>query len=293
MKNSAPKVLRFLVNLFVIHRATYFLGMVFVRLSRKMRHKYRAKIYREEMTLVPNAMGHIKMKVDKNSYMGGSIYWSGFHHVSEILFLNSFLTPDMVFVDVGANQGEFSLFAASRLKKGKVISFEPVKKQHDYLLENKALNQFEQIELYRYGLSDKAGSFPIYTSSDQDLHSGLHEGLSTLYQSGDRNEFEEEIELRVFDKEFENSLNRLDFIKIDVEGAELFALKGMEKQLTKFKPMILIEMNDDTFSAAGYSMREMSSYLSSLGYKAFPLRRGKLLSQTDSFDNWGNYIFKV
>ena len=113
MKLLIPKILRFLINPLINKKITYLPAMVLVRFSRKLRHKYYQS--GEEMCLVNNCMGSIKMRVDKNSYMGGSIYWSGYHHVNEMLYLNSYLEAGMTFIDIGANQGEFSLFAASRI----------------------------------------------------------------------------------------------------------------------------------------------------------------------------------
>jgi FkbM family methyltransferase len=282
------------INTFLIKfKATYLLGMVLVRFSRFLKKRFNKKGV--DMRTVNNFMGTIKMCVDRNSYMGGSIYWTGFHHLNELLFLNSFLKPDMVFIDIGANQGEFSLFAASKLTNGKVVSFEPVAKQLGYFENNIKINSFKNIELNAYGLSNEEGSLPIYTSLDTTLHSGIHEGLSTLYATGNRAAFEQNVALKVFDKEYINRFSRIDFIKIDIEGAELYALKGMQQHLSQFKPTILIEMNDDTFKAAGYSLPEMSDYLKSFGYKPYRIFRGEIfkIEENEVFANWGNYIFKV
>ena len=143
MKLLIPKILRFLINPLIIKKTTYLPAMLLVRFSRRLRHKF--YLSGEEMSLVSNCMGAIKMKVDKNSYMGGSIYWSGFHHINEILYLRSFLEPNMTFIDIGANQGEFSLFAATKLTSGRVISFEPVNKQYNYFVTNIQLNKFKNI----------------------------------------------------------------------------------------------------------------------------------------------------
>lgn len=293
IKKYAPEILRFLINKLIVNNFTYLSGMLLVRLSRMLRRKYFRKGMKEEMLIVNNCMGNIIMKIDKNSYMGGSIYWSGFHHVNEMLFLKSYLKPDMVFIDIGANQGEFSLFAASKLTKGKVISFEPVTKQYQYLVNNIELNSYHNIELNKFGLSNEETILPIFTSKNTELHGGVHEGLSTLYKSNERNDFEENVEIKIFDKEFGEKLTRMDFIKIDIEGAELFALKGMKLHLEKFKPVILIEMSDETFNSAGYSIKDVTDFLHSFEYNSYKIYRGKLIKHDGVFSEWGNYIFKI
>ena len=290
MKKFLPKILRFFVCKFIVYKPFYLPSMVLVRLSRKLRYQYFNS--NEEKSLVNNSMGNIKMEVDKNSYMGGSIYWSGYHHINEILYLNKFLKNDMTFIDIGANQGEFSLFAASKLNNGKVISFEPVSKQYNYFIKNIELNNFKNIEINQYGLSDQISKLPVYTSLNKKIHGGTHEGLSTLYKSEERSEFEENIDLKIFDEEYKEKLSRLDFIKIDIEGAELFALKGMKNTIEKFKPDILIEINNDTFKSAGYTINDILYFLEIFNYKPFKIFRGNLYEHKGDFSNWGNYIFK-
>ena len=109
-----------------------------------------------------------------------------------------------------------------------------------------------------------------------------------------KSEFEQIIKLKVFDNEYKEKLERLDFIKIDVEGAELFALKGMYFHIEKYKPLLLIEINEDTFNAAGYTSKELVDYLSDFGYEPYSIFRGRLkkIEKSNVFSSWGNYIFK-
>lgn len=267
--------------------------MVFVRISRKCREiSYKPDVASKFSTV--NFMRHLKMNVDQNSYMGGSIFWSGFHHLQELLFLRSYLTSDMTFVDIGANQGEFSIYAASKVHNGKVYSFEPVDKQRNYLLNNIELNAFKNIVVFDYGLSDKINNMPIYTSTESKQHYGTHEGLSTLFPSDKRQELEQFVSIKVFDSIFYDSLDRLDFIKIDIEGGEIFALNGMKKSIRKFLPVLLIEINEETFNSAGYKTIDILNFLAPLGYMPYKIYMGSLVQVNESqLSQWGNYIFKI
>ena len=173
--------------------------------------------------------GDIKMRLDRSSYIGGSIYWLGYHHWRELDYLKKNLKPDMVFVDIGANQGEFTLFSAKYLDKGAVLSFEPQKDMFQSLKENIGLNSFDNISCFNYGLGDKERTVDLYTSKDVKPHGGLHEGLFTAYPSGSRDEYIQKISIRRLDDVLsENAVERIDYIKIDVEGGELFVLKGAQ-----------------------------------------------------------------
>ena len=292
MKIFTSNLLRHLIYFFVKRKHTYLLGMVLLRFSRKLRKRYFNPTNKTSMLQVNNCMGNIKMELDTNSYMGGSIFWSGFHHLNECLYLNSFLKNDMVLVDVGANQGEFSLFASSKIKNGKVLSFEPVSSNINLLKKNIELNNFTQIELFEFGLLDIETDLPVYTSEDEILNSGRHEGLSTLYPDDYRSVQEEIIQLKVFDDLFFSNLERLDFIKIDIEGAELPALKGMLKTITKFKPQILIEISSETIKNTNYEFEELLGFFENLNYQAYSLFRGNLVKENDlKLTSWGNFIF--
>ncbi|MEZ4909563.1 MAG: FkbM family methyltransferase [Saprospiraceae bacterium] len=286
-------IIRFFTNYFLISSLPfgYYIGMLFVRLGRWFRIITYNTAKSDFHTL--KIFNHVKMKVDRYSYMGGSIFWTGFHHVNETLFLKKFLKPHMTFIDIGANQGEFSLIAASILKNGRILAFEPVSFQRDLLQKNKDLNDFNNIEIFSFGLSDKAGKLPIYTSTNTEIHHGIHEGLSSLYSSSERSEMQEIVDLKVFDDIFFDNLSRLDFIKIDVEGAELFALKGMTRSIQKYKPIILIEINEGTFKNAGYSTADVMEFFRSLNYKFFSIKRGEFISEPKiELEDWGNYIIQ-
>jgi FkbM family methyltransferase len=272
--------------------STYYPGMLAVRIGRIFRKSTFNEARSADFHIITMFNG-IKINVNRFSYMGGSIFWTGFHHINEALFLRNFLKPDMNFVDIGANQGEFSLIASSVLTSGKVMAFEPVTYQRNLLKINKDLNKFSHLEIHPFGLSNIESNLPIYTSNDTSLHHGIHEGLSTLYSTGNRNELQEVIDLKVFDELFYSKIDRLDFVKIDIEGAELYALQGMKNTLKKFSPLVLIEINEDTFKAAGYTTKDVIAFFDSLAYKFYKIEKGKL-SQFPiiDFNQWGNYIAK-
>lgn len=285
-------IFRFILYPLISFRPTYLVGMVLVRLSRKI--KARTFKPTKELVTISNFMYNIKMRVDKYSYMGGAIYWCGFHHINELLFLRTFLKSDMTFVDVGANQGEFTLYACSKLTKGKVLAFEPTSYQLGLLRTNIELNHFNNVEVNNYGLYQEEAKLEVYTSYDTSIHSGTNEGLSSLYKSETRQEIEEVIDLKVFDTEYYEKLSRVDVVKIDVEGAELFVLKGMINSLKKFKPLLLIEMNKKTFQDAGYTMGDVVHFLEDLNYKPYKLFRGNIYQiSSNELVDFSNIVFKI
>ena len=231
----------------------------------------------------------IQMCVDNSKAMGAAFYWMGFHELNEWRFLNKHLTAEMVFVDVGANQGEYALFAAKRLTKGKVLAFEPVDFFFDLLEDNTARNRFSNIQVFPFGLSDAYQRLPIYAGP---AGAGEHEGLATIFQSQVRNRLVQEIELQIFDDLVPGlGLTRMDFIKIDVEGAELMVLKGARKSIEKYRPWVMLEINAETFQNASYTVDEIRTFFDSLQYACYLIGKGGILKKTPVLPTLGNVIY--
>jgi FkbM family methyltransferase len=196
----------------------------------------------------------------------------------------------MTFVDIGANQGEYSLFAAKRLTNGLVLAFEPVDHFFQQLNENVSLNHFNNIRTFPFGLSNVSSQSPIYMG---DQGAGENEGLASIYQSSIRKRFIQSINLKVLD-DLEPSLGlvRIDFIKIDVEGAELMVLKGSLKTIVKYKPWIMIEISEDTYRSAGYSVNDVRDFFDSIDYSLYSIGRAGQLTKTNEIPSYCDVIFR-
>ena len=106
------------------------------------------------------------MRLYGDSELSHLIYCRHFE-ATERAFLNSFLRPGDVFVDVGANIGLFTLIAAAHvLPTGKVIAFEPTELTYMRLGENIRLNNFSDVDCRKIALSDHAGYLSLIRSTD-------------------------------------------------------------------------------------------------------------------------------
>jgi FkbM family methyltransferase len=184
---------------------------------------------RSQRVVIHNFDSDLHLNVDRGRAMGAAIYWTGFHEFKEFLFLDRYLKPEMTFIDVGANLGEYSLFAAKRLTQGRVLAFEPLPSMQAVLRENIALNKLRNIDVFPFGLSSQAEMLTIHEFED------AHEGLATFYpgQRGSRPSVD--VPLRTLDEVVVSlQLDRVDFIKIDIEGGELKALQGCRSVIEKF-----------------------------------------------------------
>ncbi len=212
----------------------------------------------------------LRMRLDRSAYMSSLIYWRGIHSFSEASLIRAFLPPEGVFLDVGANQGELTLVAARKASRGQVFAFEPVPEWFQLLSENIALNGFGHVTAVPAALAEQEGTVEMFTSSDRQLHAGFHEGLSTFHRTEYRNVPVGQFPTTSMDAFVASKgLQRVDLIKIDVEGAEKAVLAGAQETLRRFRPMLILELNEGTFSSAGYTGAEFVASLRELGYALF------------------------
>ncbi len=228
---------------------------------------------------IDNFDGDLMINLRLNEHMQSQIFWYGFYSRDILLVLRGLLRPGMVVIDAGANIGEITLVAAKMVgESGHVYSFEPQSEVAEELSQNVRLNNFNQVSIQKKGLSDEAGDKEIYRAS-ADFHDGSkHEGLATLYPSEKRGAKAGVINLVTLDDFCEQTdLKQLNLIKIDIEGAELPALKGSIETLRRFMPYIIVEVQQETASQAGYNATDILTLLHPMGYRFDVIgRKGRL-----------------
>src|SRR6267154_3857129 len=116
--------------------------------------------------IISNFDKDIALKIDRSRSMGASLYWTGLHELREFMFLHRYLEKEMAALDVGANLGEYTVFMAKRLREGRVLSFEPMALIRTQLQENVRLNDFKQVAIFDFGLSDKKEQLNLHEVDD-------------------------------------------------------------------------------------------------------------------------------
>jgi FkbM family methyltransferase len=214
-----------------------------------------------------------------DDYVGSHVFWRGAHSVDELAFLSSFLARDMVVLDVGAHQGEISIFCAKRVPEGRVIAVEPMSAHFARLTRNVEANDLDNVDLRRVALGFTAQELEIYVAPGRFLDGTRNEGMATLYPDSDRSQRVERVPVRTLDEmAAEWRLDRLDVIKIDVEGSELDVLNGGSRIIERFRPVLLIEVDDTNLARAGHSSSSILDWVEVRGFKAFNLSRDGALS---------------
>lgn len=224
----------------------------------------------------------IEMNLDPRFSMGAILFWTGFHEVKELLFLHSFLKRSHVVLDVGANQGEFSLFTAKRVSAGGVYAFEPLPNMFQRLSTNIKVNGYQHVKALELAIGKTDGRLTIVDPSTDN------EGVASAYWNGQTGR-RFDVNMRSLDSCWlEFQWPRVDLIKLDIEGGEWFALQGARQILETFRPTVLIEFNARSYAAASYTTADVDHFLLDLGYQRYAISKtGKLIvaKTIPDFDN--------
>lgn len=164
------------------------------------------------------------------------LFWSGLHEVAVQRAMSGLVKPGMTFWDVGANIGFFTILA-SRLvtDAGRVDAFEPMPENRERLHAALEANGCRNVTVHDCAVSAAAGETILYSHESSAMWS--------LLPTGDGNEGIA-VHCETLDA-VAGSVPAPDVIKIDVEGAELDALRGARGLLSKTRPTLLVEFSNE------------------------------------------------
>ena len=189
----------------------------------------------------------------------------GLYEAESLFTVGTRLKPGDVFVDVGANCGLYTLFAARTVgPSGIVVAFEPSPREFARLEANIALNRLAQVQLYRAAASDAPGEVRLRIAEPR--HAGHNTMAERFAYAPVRLHEVARVPAVTLDEALAH-LPRLAMIKLDIEGAELRALSGAEATLARFSPALLLEIYDEALAANGASAASLVAWLNAHGYR--------------------------
>ena len=204
---------------------------------------------------------NFQMYVDLNDQaVGAPIANASYEpHVTDVF--KKHLKPGMKVLDIGANIGYFSILAAKLVgDTGQVFAIEPNMENCKLLQASKDLNKLDQLLILQFAAGHTTGLLTLNTSYSNGTTSTLSNNVDVLMASKTVSAIKLD-NLREFDA-------GIDFIKIDVEGAEYSALFGAKELISKFKPIIVSEFSPTAMpSISGVDGATYLNFLCSLGYE--------------------------
>ena len=164
-------------------------------------------------------------------------------------------------VDIGAQSGLFTLMA-KLLPETSWYAFEAEPKNFKLLCDNIELNDITNVKTFNVGVLDSVGTLAIKTCNS---HSGLHTFGHSVNRFSEADSKSVEVATTTLDTMFENI--KIDFIKIDTEGAEHAILKGGCQVIQRWKPTILMEYEDRNLQQFGKTLHDLKELITTMGYR--------------------------
>jgi FkbM family methyltransferase len=172
--------------------------------------------------------------------------------------------------DIGANAGYYSLALSHYFPGIQGAAFEPVPATYAHLLRNFALNNVTRIIPRNIGLSDRKGELVFYTYPSQSGSSSMTRNIDTADV--------QEVRCTVLKLDDYCAEHRaaVDFIKCDVEGAELFVFQGGAEVIRRDRPAIFTEMLRKWCAKYHYHPNDIIAHFHAQGYGCFAVSAGRL-----------------
>jgi FkbM family methyltransferase len=207
------------------------------------------------------------MQLNARDLIQQTILLDGVWDPSLTSYIEKHLRPGDVFVDVGAHVGYFTLLASRRVgPTGAVLSIEPNPFALKQLAQNVERSQLQNVLVEHTACGETRNVVQLY------LHTESNSSKASLYPGDVTGDVAVEVPCTTLDHLCqERSLQRVKLVKIDVEGAELFVLRGMKRIMREMRPVIVLELHPHLLEAVGTPLHGVLAFLREFDYVLEPL----------------------
>lgn len=202
--------------------------------------------------------------IDPISHLGNTLIQDGVYEPGTGQLLRQFLRPGGIFVDVGANEGYFSVVGAKLVgPTGRVLAVEPQTRLQSVLHENFRLNQLNNVQLVQSAISDSARTAQFHLSPD------LNSGSSGLARATNYHVPTQEVHTTTLAQLLKDArIERVDLMKMDIEGFEYEAILGSPDLLRSGAiRAIALELHHQAIKNRGLAPENIIELLKSCGYR--------------------------
>lgn len=191
---------------------------------------------------------------------------SGSSETPEQSFWRMVNLDGLVVYDIGAFQGLLTLHFARHARH--VIAYEPNSRNYDRLIQNLVLNELRNVTVRKLGIGANVGDAEMVYSALMPGGASVDVGVSGQITASESAARTERIRIATLDQDIiECSLPAPDFIKLDIEGLELDALRGARQTLEARFPALFIEMHGETVNDKRSKATAIVEFLEEVGYR--------------------------
>ena len=224
---------------------------------------------------------------NENDCISQSIINTGVWEYNLTKVVRQLIKKGDIVLDVGANIGYYSiLFSKLVGQNGKVLCFEPTEYFLKILKMNLEANRISNVEVFKIGLSDKRREAEIEI-----------EGPSASFHCAEdlTPRTKELVNLISLDEFIEqHSLEKIDLIKVDIDGHEPLFLQGAWEILDKYNPVILLEVSHPHYLKAGFTAWDFYDLLKKKNYRIYHQDKlTEIKTKKDFLIKCGNFAYSA
>ena len=237
--------------------------------------------------------GDLKIHLTLDEPLFRLIYFHGTHERETSDLLGRLARPGQTWVDIGANVGVFTLLLGKRVGAGgRVIAYEPNPRMGDLLLRSIDDNGMGQIDLRRAAVGAEAGAATLNVPADPERAPGGSGRASLVGLDNVSDTVGVEVPVVRLDDDLPADLD-VDGVKIDVEGFELSAFRGMARRLRE-RPPATILFEATRMATALATPEELISHLGDYGYACYGVTtRRRLRAGEPYYGGWSDNVLAV
>jgi FkbM family methyltransferase len=209
---------------------------------------------------------------------------------AEIRFLRKLPLEGKVVYDVGAFEGILTLFFAGRARQ--VVSYEPNPRNYARCLENIRLNQLTNVQLLNRGVADAAGTLELIYDPRLPAAGSGNGFIAGQIQSSVREARKLSIPVISLDEDIAaNHWPMPDFIKIDIEGMELAALRGLRRTISAHRPELYVELHGAAIEDKTENARAVVGLLDGYGYRIYDVENADYVTAATLGERRPSHIY--
>jgi FkbM family methyltransferase len=187
--------------------------------------------------------------------------------------------------DIGAHIGIYTLFFARAVGSGgNVFAFEPNPDNYQELTEHIRINNFLNVIAKQMAIGSKKGKTTLLVPTLDSSRGSMSKETKSQILVADENTKSFEVDVDSLDCLITGDSKKPDFIKIDVEGAEIDVLQGAERILKLYKPKLFIEIHGSDSRRWVINARRIINFLTDMGYAIYGTESKERLSNSSSFN---------
>ena len=194
-----------------------------------------------------------------------AIFVTGVYDPNELSLLARVLKLGMTFVDAGANMGLYTLFPAKNVgESGKVLAIEPSQREVGIIRRNLGLNQLSNVVVAPVALSNRAADLELLVAP---IEKSGHNTLGSFGFDTPLDHRERVQGARLDDLVREQKIERVDVLKMDIEGGEEAALRGAAETIRAHHPVLFLELSHRSLQHQNSSAARLLELVAHYGYR--------------------------